>query len=129
MASSAVDVQKSQATNSTRGRELALAAARTAAENNGQEILILDVRKLTSIFDYFVLVSGRSGRQLRAIADEIDRVLRIEMGDRRRNMEGYAESRWIVLDHGDVVVQLFTEEARAFYRLEDLWADAQRITA
>jgi ribosome-associated protein len=106
-----------------------MAAARTAAENNGQEIVILDVRKLTSIFDYFVLVSGRSGRQLRAIADEIDRVLRVEMGDRRRNIEGYAESRWIVLDHGDVVVHLFTEEARAFYRLEDLWADAQRITA
>ena len=108
-------------------RKLALAAAATAAENNGQNIVILDLRKVTPIFDYFVVVTGRSGRQLRAIADEIDRKLRVEMGDRRQNIEGYQESRWIVLDHGDVVVQLLTEEARDFYRLEDLWADAVRV--
>lgn len=127
MAITTVDANRAGSTNPEGSKRLALAAAKTAAENNGQDIAILDLRKITPIFDYFVVVTGRSGRQLRAIADEIDQKLRVEMGDRRQNIEGYQESRWIVLDHGDVVVHLLTEEARDFYRLEDLWADAVRV--
>lgn len=109
------------------GLELALAAARTAVENNGRDLLVLDLRALTAIFDYFVIATGTSRRQLHAMSEEIDRVLRDEMGDRRLGIEGYVESRWIVLDYGNVVIHLFDDEARGFYDLENLWAEAQRV--
>lgn len=106
---------------------LALAAVRTAAENRGQNITVLDVRHLTSIFDYFVIVTGSSRRQMHAMSEEVDHKLEDEMGDRRLNIAGYNESRWIVLDYGDVVIHLFDEEARAYYALEDLWAEGTRV--
>lgn len=112
---------------SARSLELALAAARTADDNRGSDIAILDVRNLTSIFDYFVLVTGTSRRQLHAISEEIDDRLEKELGDERMGVEGYAESRWILLDYGSVVVHLFDEETREYFALEDLWADSKRV--
>ena len=109
------------------GLELALAAARTAAENRGRDVVVLDMRELTAIFDYFVIATGTSRRQLHAISEEIDRVFQEELGDRRLGIEGYAESRWIVLDYGNVVIHLFDDEARSYYDLENLWAEAQRV--
>jgi ribosome-associated protein len=110
-----------------RSLELALAAARTAAENRGQNIVVLDMTEQTAWFDYFVIVTGTSRRQLHAMSEEIDRVLEHELGDHRLNIEGYGESRWIVLDYGTVVVHLFDEEMRQFYALEDLWAEAKHV--
>jgi ribosome-associated protein len=110
-----------------RSLELALAAARTADDNRGQDIVVLDMRGMTTEFDYFVLVTGNSRRQLHAIADEIERVLQDELGDERLGVEGYNESRWILLDYGSVVVHLFDSETRDYYALEDLWAEAQRV--
>ncbi len=106
---------------------VAKAAARAAAENRGQDIVVLDITKQTSLFDCFVLATGTSRRQLHAIAEEIDRVLKKEMNEARLSMSGYEESRWIVLDYGGVVVHLFDAEARAYYDLEGLWADGLRI--
>jgi ribosome-associated protein len=105
----------------------ALLAARTAEDNRGVNIVVLDVRELTSMFDFFVIVSGTSRRQLHAISEEIDRVLEQEVGDRRLGIEGYEESRWILLDYGDVIVHLFEPETRAYYALEDLWGRARRV--
>jgi ribosome-associated protein len=109
------------------GLELALAAARTAAENRGRDLVLLDLRELTAVFDYFVIATGTSRRQLHAISEEIDRVLQEELGDRRLGIEGYSESRWIVLDYGNVVIHLFDDEARGYYDLENLWAEAKRV--
>jgi ribosome-associated protein len=106
--------------------ELAKTAARAAAENKGQDIVLLDVSKQTSIFDCFVIASGTSRRQLHAISDEIDHALEA-LGERRMSTSGYDESRWIVLDYGGLVVHLFDEETRAFYDLEGLWADSPRV--
>lgn len=89
--------------------------------------MILDLRELTPIFDYFVIVTGSSRRQLHAIADEIDRVLDREMRHGRLGVEGYDGSRWILLDYGDVVVHMFDEEARDYYALEQLWTGAKRV--
>jgi ribosome-associated protein len=114
-------------TNPGRSWQLALAAARTAAENRGQNIVILDLQDLTAIFDYFVLVTGTSRRQLHAISEEIDHTLQDRLGDRRLNIEGYDESRWIVLDYGNIVVHLFDGETRDYYDLEGLWAEAKRV--
>lgn len=107
--------------------ERALAAARTAEDNRGRDIVVLDMRELTTMFDYFVLATGTSRRQLHAISEEIDHVLEERMGDRRLGIEGYERSRWILLDYGDVVVHLFDAETRAYYSLEDLWAEAKRV--
>jgi ribosome-associated protein len=111
-----------------RSRLLAAAAAQVALDNRGQDVLVLDVSRQTAIFDYFVLATGASRRQLHAIADEIDDRLQSELGDRRLGVEGFEESRWIVLDYGSVVVHLFDEEMRTYYDLESLWADAKKLT-
>ena len=110
-----------------RSRLLALAAARTADDHRGQDIVVLDMRSMTREFDYFVLVTGNSRRQLHAISEEIDRVLESELGDERMGIEGYNESRWILLDYGSVVIHLFDAETRAYYALEDLWGHAERV--
>jgi len=102
-------------------------AARVAAENRGRDIVILDVREMTPVFDYFVIASGTSRRQLHAMSEEIDHALEDDLGDRRQGIEGYAESRWILLDYGDVVIHLFEPDTRDYYALEDLWSQAKQI--
>ncbi len=119
--------QHTSAARSDRALERALAAAQTAAENRGRDIVILDLRELTSEFDYFVLVTGTSRRQLHAISDEIDRVLQKEMHDNRLGTEGYQNSRWILSDYGDVIVHMFEPDARDYYALDQLWAGAKRV--
>ena len=113
--------------NSGRSLELALAAARTAGDNRGQNIVVLDLREITPVFDYFVLATGTSRRQLHAMSEEIDHTLEDELNDKRMGIEGYRESRWIVLDYGTVVIHLFDEERREYYDLENLWAQAKRV--
>jgi ribosome-associated protein len=104
-----------------------LAAAQTAADNRGRDITVLDMRGITPVFDYFVIATGASRRQLHAISEEIDRVLEQEMGDHRLSIEGYAGSQWILLDYGDVVIHLFDEKTREYYDLENLWSPAPRV--
>ena len=110
-----------------RSLELALAAARTAQENQGRDVVVLDMREHTPVFDYFVIATGNSRRQLHAISEDVDHKLEDELGDRRLGIEGYSESRWILLDYGSVVIHLFDQETREFYALEDLWAGARRV--
>jgi len=107
--------------------QLALAAARTAEDNRGQDVVVLDMREITPVFDYFVLVTGSSRRQLHAISEEIDHCLEDELGDKRMGIEGYRESRWILLDYGTVVIHIFDEELREFYALEQFWNQAGRV--
>ena len=112
---------------SDRSLQLALAAARSAEENRGQNVVILDLREQTVIFDYFILATGSSNRQLRAMSDAIDDVLQKEHDQKRLGTEGYQDSHWILLDYGSVVVHLFDENSREYYRLEDLWAGAPKV--
>jgi ribosome-associated protein len=106
--------------------ESAKVAARVAAENKGQDIVVLDLSRQTTVFDCFVIVTGTSRRQLHAIAEEIDRELK-KRGEVRMTISGYDESRWIALDYGGVVIHLFDEEFRKFYDLEGLWGDGVRV--
>ncbi len=96
-------------------------AAKTILDNKGSDVKILDLREVTQMCDFFVVASGVSRRQLHAMSEEIDDVFEKQLGDKRRHLEGYGESRWIVLDYGDVLVHLFEPETREFYALEDLW--------
>jgi ribosome-associated protein len=108
-------------------RRLAVAAARVALDNKGQDVVVLDVSRQSAEFDFFVLATGTSRRQLHAISEEIDKVLQKDLGDRRLGIEGYEESRWIVLDYGSVVVHLFDDETREYYDLESLWAEGEIV--
>jgi ribosome-associated protein len=117
----------SPAKRSDQALERAFLAARTAEDNRGRDIAILDLRELTTIFDYFVIATGTSRRQLHAMSEEIDHALEDGMGDRRLGIEGYDESRWILLDYGDLVIHLFDAETRAYYGLEGLWGQAKRV--
>ena len=109
-----------------RSLELALAAAREAEDNRGQEVVVLDMRDQTSAFDYFVIATGTSNRQLRAMSDAIDDVLQKQFGHRRLGLEGYQDSHWILLDYGSVIIHLFDSTKRDYYRLEELWGGAKR---
>jgi ribosome-associated protein len=73
-----------------------------------------------------VIVTGVSRRQIHTIAEEVDAALRA-LGDRRLSIEGYENSKWVVQDYGDVVVHVFDQEAREYYALEELWADAKPV--
>ena len=99
----------------------ALLAAQIAADNRARDIIILDLRELTRNFDFFVIASGTSRRQLHAVSEEIDHEFEDHLGDKRLSISGYRESRWIVLDYGDIVVHLFEPETREFFALEELW--------
>jgi ribosome-associated protein len=106
--------------------EQAILCARIAEDNKGQNIIVLDLRALTPQYDYFILVTGASRRQIHTITEEIDAALRAE-GEKRLSIEGYQSSRWIVQDYGDIIVHVFDAESRAYYALEELWADAKRV--
>ncbi|MCB9921560.1 MAG: ribosome silencing factor [Planctomycetaceae bacterium] len=113
--------------NSRRSLELALAAARTASENRGRDITVLDLREVTPVFDFFVIATGTSRRQLHAMSEEIDHKLEDDLGDKRMGIEGYSDSRWILLDYGTVVIHLFDEETRSYYDIENLWTQAKEV--
>jgi ribosome-associated protein len=107
----------------TSSRELAIAAARAAASKNARDILILDVSELIVITDYFVIASGGSDRQVKTVAEEIERsVAAIGMKPVRR--EGEREGRWVLLDFVDFVAHVFRDQEREYYGLERLWRDA-----
>ncbi len=98
-------------------------AARAAATKQGEAIVILDVRELITITDYFVILSGTSDRQVKSLAEEVVKDLKPD-GVKPVRTEGEAGARWILLDYVDFVVHVFHEEEREFYRLENLWQDA-----
>jgi ribosome-associated protein len=88
--------------------------------------VVLEVGEIIGITDFFVIGSGRSTRQVRTVADEVESVLR-DAQIRPRRREGRDDAHWILLDFGVVVVHIFDEEARDYYDLERLWADAPRV--
>ena len=98
-----------------------------ALGKKAEGVVVLDVRGLTSIADAFLICSGRSNRQVSAIADHIQRFLR-DNGIRALNVEGLKEGHWVLLDYGHVIIHVFYEATRFFYDLEGLWVDAKRIT-
>ena len=107
-------------------RGFALAAARLADERHCSDIVVLDLRGISPATDYFVIATGTSDRQMRAVADEICEAARKE-GLQRFGRAGYEQGRWILLDFIDVVIHIFDSEYREYYDLELLWGDAKRL--
>ena len=108
-------------------RLVAVTAARAAAEKQGADITVLDVRSLIVITDFFVIVSGSTSRQVKTIVDGAEEALR-GLGVKPLRREGETERRWVLLDYVDVVVHVFGEEERRYYDLERLWKDADRLS-
>jgi ribosome-associated protein len=106
--------------------EAAQLCAEAADAKKAFNILILDLRALTYITDYFVICSGSNITQVGAIADGVGQAL-AKAGIRPSHVEGEAEATWVLMDYGDVVVHVFEEQARTYYSLEKLWGDAPRI--
>ena len=100
--------------------------ARVADDNKGRDVVILDMRDITPLYDFFILITGLSRRQIHTIAEEIDAALHAE-GEARLSIAGYEAGKWVVQDYGDLVVHVFDRDAREYYALEDLWADAPRL--
>lgn len=109
------------------GEVRARLCAELASERRAEDIVILDLRKLSTVADFFVLASAGADTQLRAIADRIVDGLE-EQNERVWHREGYENGQWIVLDYVDVVCHLFLKEKREFYQLDRLWGDAPRIS-
>jgi ribosome-associated protein len=108
-------------------KKLALLCRKLAENKKADNTVILDVRKLSSVTDYFVIVSGNSEPHLRAIVNEIADKLRDEYGLRPRAVDGDVRTAWQVMDYFDVIVQVMRSDAREKYDLESLWGDAPRV--
>jgi len=107
-------------------RELAVAAARIAKHDNCQDIVVLDLRGVSPITDYFVIATGTSDRQMRSVADDVADHGR-KIGQKLWKMAGEDTAEWIVMDFVDVVVHLFDQEHRRYYDLELLWGEAPKV--
>jgi ribosome-associated protein len=103
-------------------------AARAAADKKAFQIVGLEVGDLTSYTDSLLICSGASDRQVAAIAGEVQRQLK-DAGRRPLHVEGESHADWVLLDYGDFVVHVFTEERRTYYGLDNLWGDAPRLEA
>ena len=108
-------------------RKLALLCCEFADNKKAEDITILDVRKISSVTDYFVIASGTSEPHLRAIVEEITGKLWDERGVRPRAVDGTAHGAWVVLDFFDVIVHVMRQDVRERYDLEGLWGDAKRV--
>lgn len=108
-------------------KKLALLCREFADNKKADEIVILDVRKLSSVTDFFVIASGTSEPHLRAILEEIKDRLREDHGIRPRAVDGTAHGTWVVLDFFDVIVHIMRADVRERYDLEGLWGDAPRV--
>ena len=108
-------------------RKLALLCRELADRRKAEDIVVLDVRKISSITDYFVIATGTSEPHLRAISDEIQDKLRQDHDVRPRAVDGTLQTAWLVLDYFDVIVHVMRADVRKLYDLETLWGDAARV--
>ncbi len=107
-------------------QELARAIVQALDSKKGKEIALLNTSELTTLADYFVLCTGTSNTQLKALTDAVEDSLS-RLGEEPHHVEGHREGTWVLMDYSSVVVHIFTEEARNFYDLERLWNDAAPV--
>lgn len=109
-------------------RDYALLAAKTLSDKKGQDIVIIDIQEKAAFADYFVICSGTSERQINSLVDDVEDALAKE-GILVKAIEGKNGSGWVLMDFGDVIVNLFTKEMREKYSIEKVWGDCQFIEA
>ncbi len=104
-----------------------IVAARAAEAKSGEDTAVLAMGELLGLTDAFVITSGRNARQVKTIVDEVERQVGAVAGRKPARVEGLDDARWVLMDYGDFLVHVFLDEAREFYDLEHLWADAPRV--
>ena len=104
----------------------AVLAAKACDNFRGKDIVVLDLTPITAIFDYFIIATATSGRQMSAMAEEVHRSMK-EVGSRRYGLEGEKSGTWVLQDYGNIVLHVFSEESRGIYDLEHLWGDSKRV--
>lgn len=107
--------------------DLARAAARSADEKNGRNIVVLDVGDVLAITDFFVVVDAPNRRMVRALVDEIEESIRAVSGRSPVRVEGTREQQWVLIDYGDLVIHVFLDEVRRFYEIERLYRDVAHV--
>lgn len=105
----------------------AIEAARASLDKKARETLILELKDLTVIADYFVICSGENVSQVKAIVEHIGETLKKDYGIKPMRIEGLDYAHWVLMDYSDVVIHIFEDETRAYYELEKFWLDAPRI--
>lgn len=115
-----------QAATQLTPEQLAHAIAQLASDRKAIDLVELQVRDVLGYTDYFIVATGNTERQVKAIHDAIHRGLKDEHGILPRRVEGLTESRWVLMDYLDVVVHIFTPDAREYYRLEQLWGEVPK---
>ncbi|RUM39712.1 MAG: ribosome silencing factor [Desulfobulbus sp.] len=108
------------------GLELATICSQVALDTKAEDLVVLDVRGISSFTDYFVIMSGRSSRHVQGLAEAIESELRSKRVNNKHS-EGLQEGHWVLLDYGDIVAHVFYKDNRQFYDLEGLWHDAPRL--
>jgi ribosome-associated protein len=103
-------------------------AVNAADDKKAYDLVVLDISKIASFANYFLLCTGDSSRQMQAIADEVEKKLKA-CGIRPSHVEGYQNSEWILMDYMDLVIHIFSRNARAYYDLERLWRDSKKLDA
>lgn len=103
-----------------------LTSVRGAQAKKAQDIIVLDLREITSLTDFFIICTGTNTRQNQAISDEVYSQLK-SLGDLPVSYEGYDNAEWVLLDYSDFIVHIFTERTRSYYDLERLWRHARRV--
>ncbi|MCD8372706.1 MAG: ribosome silencing factor [Clostridia bacterium] len=110
-------------------KEKTLLICKLLSEKKGENIVYIDVADKSSVCDYFVVASGRSTTSVKAIAENLEEKMEKDHGFTPARRDGGREARWVVLDYSDVVVHIFSDETRDFYRLERLWEDGKNLTS
>ena len=108
-------------------KELAILAAKALDEKKGKEISAIEITDITTLADYFVIATGSSNTQINALCGSVEKLLEEQAGEKPLRREGYRDGTWVLLDYGCICVHVFSAEARAFYDLERLWADAELV--
>ena len=110
----------------TDAKKMALMAVDALEDKKANDISIIDIEKISTLADYFIIASGTNRNQVQAMCDEVDERLG-KSGFEPKHIEGYNSANWVLLDYGDIVIHLFDEENRLFYDLERIWRDGIKI--
>ena len=111
----------------SRGKEMARLACKALEDKKAVDIKVIDIEKVSILADYFIIASGTNRNQVQAMADNAEEVLG-HAGYEPRQIEGYQNANWILMDYGDLVIHIFDEENRLFYDLERIWRDGQSLS-